>query len=136
MRMPCSLLYLQFHLLFCFLSSSDLLLKMTEVLGNRKAETELWEHYKPLLQFLFMDQNRTLKEVRDLMAKVCGFDRKWVTSLRLNKKPCPVSHTPGHTNMNSDSGTGNFAKTSLGKNGRKQNLLWINERSMESYPLL
>jgi len=49
---------------------------MTEVSGMRKAETALWEYYKPLLQFLFIDQNRTLKEVRDIMAKSCGFDRK------------------------------------------------------------
>jgi hypothetical protein len=134
--MPCSLLHLLSHLPFLPLSSSDVLLKMTEVSEKRKAETGLWEHYKPLLQFLFIDQNRTLKEVRDIMAKGCGFDRKCVTSLGLNEKPRLVSHTPGHPNMNSGSRTGNFAKTSLGKSGGKQSLSWINESSMESYLLL
>jgi len=78
--MPFSLLHLLSHLPFRLLSSSDVLLKMTEVLGKRKAETDLWEQYKPLLQFFFIIQNRTLKEVRDVMAKGCGFDRKCVTS--------------------------------------------------------
>jgi hypothetical protein len=69
---------------------------MTEVSGKRKAETGLWEQYKPLLQFFFIDQNRTLKEVRDVMAKSCGFDRKCVTFLRLNEKPSRLTYSRAH----------------------------------------
>jgi hypothetical protein len=109
---------------------------MTEIVGKREAETALWEHYKPFLQFLFIDQNRTLKEVRNIMAQGCAFDRKCVTSLGRNEKLRLVSQIPGCTNMKSGSGIGNFAKTSLGRSGGKQSLSWTNESSMESHLLL
>ena len=62
------------------------LFEMAETVGKRKAETDLWERHKPLLKLFFMDQNRTLKDIRDIMAKDCGFDRKY-DSCRAYGKP-------------------------------------------------
>ena len=56
------------------------LLEMTEIVGKRKTETDLWERHKPLLELFFMDQNRKLKDIRDIMAKDCDFDRKYDSS--------------------------------------------------------
>ena len=90
---------------------------MAEVSGKRKAEAALWEQYRPLLHFLFIDHDRPLKEVKDIMADWCGFERTYVITLRCNEKPPLTSHYPGFPNMNSGSGNGSSVRISPGEIG-------------------
>lgn len=54
---------------------------MSATLTKREAETRLWEAYRPALEYLFIVQNRTRNEIRDLMATMLGFDRRFAFPL-------------------------------------------------------
>jgi hypothetical protein len=45
---------------------------------KRSADAEVWEHHREELQALYLDQRRTLDEVRDLMSKKYDFCKRCV----------------------------------------------------------
>jgi len=48
---------------------------MTQQPGKREAETALWEQHKKTIEFMFLTQDNTLIQVRDIMANQFMFER-------------------------------------------------------------
>jgi len=51
---------------------------MSKEPGKRKAEDALWEQHKAAMKFFFVEQNKTLEQVREVMGRMYGFQRTLV----------------------------------------------------------